>query len=73
MRNTFRAAATIVVCLHAVQAYAQDNATPNPSALPSKVVIAYKEPPKSKPELEPIYARLKQRKVLERYSNSSHP
>jgi hypothetical protein len=59
------AAAAIFPCLHAVQACAQDNAKPGPSALPSKVDIAYKEPPKSKPEFQPIYARLQQKKVLE--------
>jgi Putative metallopeptidase len=59
------AAAAIFPCLQAVQACAQEGANPNPSVLPSKVVITYKEPPKSKPELEPIHARLRQKKVLE--------
>jgi Putative metallopeptidase len=59
------AAAAIFACLHAVQACAQDNAKPGPSALPSKVDIAYKEPPKSKPEFQPIYTKLQQKRVLE--------
>lgn len=68
MKGTFRAvavvAATILPCLQAVQAWGQDTTKPAISAIPSKVEIAYKEP-KSKPELQKIHAKLKQKQVLE--------
>ena len=65
LRAAAVAAATIVLCLQAVQAWSQDTAKPPLTSLPSKIEIAYKEPPKSKPELRPIYERLKQKQVLE--------
>jgi hypothetical protein len=69
MKGTFKAAAvvaaTILPCVQAVQAWGQDTANPGISSVPSKIEIAYKEPPKSKPELQPIYAMLKQKQALE--------
>jgi Putative metallopeptidase len=69
MKGTFRAAAvaaaTIFATLQIAQAWSQDNTKPGPLTSASKIEILYKEPPKSKPELEPIYARLRQKKVLE--------
>jgi hypothetical protein len=69
MKRTFKAAAvaaaTIFPCLQPAQAWSQDTAKPIPPAIPSKIEIAYKEPPKSKPELQAIYEKLKQKRVLE--------